>query len=55
MLPTAKPPRLTGAAYRQLLTDEGERLLQMEPEEAQKRIFKTTQRLRDRAAAQAVR
>lgn len=47
--------RLTGAAYRQLLTDEGERLLQMEPEEAQKRIFKTTQRLRDRAAAQAVR
>ena len=47
--------RLTGAAYRQLLTDEGERLLQMEPEEAQQRLFKTTQRLRDRAAAQAVR
>ena len=47
--------RLTGAAYRELLNEKGPQLLQMDPEDAKDYILKTTRRLRDRAAVQAVK
>lgn len=45
--------RLTGAAYRDYLNEEGQRLLQLPPEEAQAEISRTTKIKRDLAAYQA--
>ena len=45
--------RLTGQAYRQFVREQGESLLQMEPEKAHDIISRRTSSIRDRAAYQA--
>jgi hypothetical protein len=55
MNPTEKDryQRLTGAAYKSFIEEQGPRLLQLEPEAAREEINRVTKRMRDRAAYQA--
>jgi hypothetical protein len=45
--------RLTGAAYRKYINDEGAALLQMPPADAQDKVSNATKNLRNIAARQA--